>query len=455
MGKDLRQALKVLEDHGRLKTVSAPVDRVFEVAGILRRVEGGPAVLFTDVTGSPYPLLGGLTDSREKIALVLGTSARDLLPFTVRALQNPISPVLVERAPCQEIVESEPDLSTLPIPTLSERDGGPYLTGGLHLSHNPENGIRNASMHRNQLKGRDRLGIWMAPTHLFHHYLAAARRGRPLPVAIAIGVHPALLVASQLRLPFDVDELTYAGALLGEPVEMVRCRTIPVEVPAQAEFVLECEILPEVKEPEGPFGEFAGLYGAVRDSWVMRVKAVTHRADAIYHNVMCGMSVENPVLGAVGREPSLYQAVKAAVPTVRDVHMPVAGGRGNFDAVVSIKKVMEGEPQKAGFAAFAAQDLLKFVVVVDDDVDVYNFNEVEYAICTRMRADQDIHVIRGVKTVALDPMGDEYAPARSTVAKMIIDATRPFGQKPETLDQADVPASVKDMVSKKWKVYGL
>jgi 2,5-furandicarboxylate decarboxylase 1 len=260
-----------------------------------------------------------------------------------------------------------------------------------------------------------------------------------------------LLVASQLRLPYDTDELAVAGALLGGPVEMVRCVTVDAEAPADAEFVIEGEVLPDVTRREGPFGEFARLYGPSRDLPVVRVTAITHRRDALYLNVLSASSPENVTLGAVGREPSLLSALRASVPTVREVRITIGGG-ANFHAIVSLQKNFEGEPQKVGFAAFAAQDLLKHVYVVDDDIDVHDDEEVHYALATRMDPSRDIHVIENVKGNPLDPTAVEYAPGRAVVNKMIVDATRPFGSA-AGYETAEVPASVLEAVGRDLDAY--
>ena len=447
--EDFRTLIGRLESEDRLVRVSAEVDPKFELAAICRYMEQTSkwrqhVVLFENVRGSDFAVVGNLCDTREKIAFAMGTTPRDSINTVYEAMSSPVPVQVVEDPPCQEVVMSRPDLGLLPIPTMSERDGGPYITAGLHLSRNPLTGIRNAGIQRNQMHGPDLLGIFMAPTHMLQHYLAAREAGRPLPVAIALGVHPSILVASQLRLPFDTDELEVAGALIGEPVRMARCMTIDAEVPADAELVIEGEILQDVTQLEGPFGEFARLYGPARELPVVRVLAITHRRDAMYHNVMSASSPENVTLGAVGREPSLLKALRSSVPTVEMVRITVGGG-ANFHAIVSLRKNFEGEPQKVGFAAFAAQDLIKHVYVVDEDIDIFDDEEVYYALSTRMDPALDIHVVRNVKGNPLDPVSTEYGAGRAVVNKMIVDATRPMGSD-DRYQTAEVPLEVLDRV---------
>src|SRR5262249_39955990 len=287
---------------------------------------------------------------------------------------------------------------------------------------------------------------------MFQHYRMAEAEVRALPVAIVVGVHPALLVASQMRLAFDEDELAAAGALLGAPVELVRCRTVPLEVPADAEVVIEGEVLPHERRREGPFGEFARLYGAPRDLPVVRVRAITHRRDAIWQNLIAATIPENAVLGAAGREPSLFKTVRSAVPTVTAVHMPTGSG-ANFHAIIALRKQVEGEAQKAAFAAFAHQDLIKHVFVVDDDIDIYDPEDVDYALATRFQADRDLYVIPRVKGNPLDPAADEYETGRATVTKMIVDATRPLDAPPERYRFAEVPQDVMARIERDWARY--
>jgi len=287
---------------------------------------------------------------------------------------------------------------------------------------------------------------------MFQHYLLAEAAGRPLPVAIAVGVHPALLVASQMRLAFDEDEMAAAGGLLGAPVPLVRCRTVPLEVPAHAEVVIEGEVLPHVRRREGPFGEFARLYGAARDLPVVRVTAITHRRGALWHNLIAATIPENAVIGAAGREPALFKAVRSAVPTVTAVHMPTSSG-ANFHAIIALQKRTEGEPQKAAFAAFAHQDLIKHVFVVDDDIDIYDPADVDYALATRFRADRDLYVIPRVRGNPLDPAAEEYAAGRATVTKMIVDATKPLDAPPERYRFAEVPRDVMAQIERDWARY--
>jgi 2,5-furandicarboxylate decarboxylase 1 len=447
VSQDLRVTLDRLEAAGRLRRINTPVNPVFELASISRYAQLDPelskdALLFENVLGAHTRVLANSFGRRDTVAIAMGIEPSELLRRGVEALDRPIPPRRVESAPCQEIVERAPDLSleTLGVCQNSEQDGGRYITAGVHITRNPDTGVLNVGLQRNQVHSADTLGIWMAPTHMRQHYALAEAKGQSLPVAIAIGLHPAILIASQFRTGFDEDELPAAGGLLGEPVEVVRCITSDLEVPAHAEIIIEGEVLPGTRHEEGPFGEFTRQYGITRPLPVVQVNAITRRRDAIYQNVTSGKSPEHPTMGALGREPSLFRAVHAALPSVVAVHMPIGSG-ANMHAWISIRKVSDGDAQKAAFAAFAHQDLIKHVIVVDDDIDIYDPGDMDYALGTRVQADRDIFTIPRVRAVVLDPAADEYAVGKGTVAKMIVDATKPDGAPTDRYVMADVPAS--------------
>jgi 2,5-furandicarboxylate decarboxylase 1 len=448
----LRTALSILESAGKIRRISTQVSPIHELASVSRFAQLDPAMaddvlIFEDVEGSKMRVLANLFHRRENVALAMGMEVSELLPRGVEAIDRPIEPELVSSGPCQEVVlrGSDIDLTALGICHNSEQDGGRFITAGVHITRNPVTGVRNVGIQRNHVHGRDLLGIWMAPTHMRAHYEAAEARGQSLPVAIVIGAHPAILIASQFRTGFDQDEMRFAGGLLREPVPLVRCLTNDLEVPAEAEIVIEGEVLAGERHVEGPFGEFTRQYGITRPLPVVKVNAITHRKDAIYQNVLSGKSPEHPIIGALGREPSLFHAVRASVPNVSGVHMPIGSG-ANMHAWISIRKTAEGEAQKAAFAAFAHQDLVKHVIVVDDDIDIFDPADVDYALATRVKADRDIFIIPRVKTVVLDPAADEYAVGKGTVAKMIIDATKPLDAPSGSFTMADVPAEMLERI---------
>jgi 2,5-furandicarboxylate decarboxylase 1 len=261
-------------------------------------------------------------------------------------------------------------------------------------------------------------------------------------VAVALGCHPAVVAATQQMVPFD--EAYAPGALLGAPLRMVRGRTVDVLVPAEAEVVVEALLYPSDSAPEGPFGEFPGLYAPVRDNPVLRVTAVTHRRDPWLTMIVGGDHPEHLVTGAVAREATLLRAVRAVVPSTRRVVLTEASSC-RFHAVISIAQRNTGEARLAMLAAFTAQDLIKQVTVVDDDIDPTDPAQVEWAVATRMRAHEDLLVVPGMKSNPADPMSVER-----TISKLGIDATLPLGTDPERVVRVDVPAGVRARVRARW-----
>ncbi|MEU0563423.1 UbiD family decarboxylase [Dactylosporangium sp. NPDC006015] len=444
LGQDLRGAFETLRRHGKAVVVAEPVGWEYEAAAVLWELAHGPAVRFDDVPGYRVPLVGNLLNTRDKLACVLGVDDERLGEVLAAALDSPVPPAVVDDAPCQEVVVTDGiDLTgLLPIPAISERDGGRYLSAGVLLCAPPGGGRQNLAIARLQVQGPDRLGVNFAPTHSWQFLQEWWARGEPMPVAVALGCHPAVAAASQLLVPFD--EAHAAGALFGEPLRMVRGRTVDVLVPAEAEIVIEALLHPGDRAPEGPFGEFPGLYAPMRDNPVLRVTAVTHRRDPWLTMIVGGNHPEHLVTGAVAREATLLRAVRAVVPSTRRVVLTEAGSC-RFHAVIAIEQRNPGEARLAMLAAFSTQDLIKHVTVVDDDIDPADPRQVEWAVATRMRAHEDLLVVPGMKSNPVDPMS-----VGRTISKLGIDATRPLGADPERSVLVDVPAGVRDQVRARW-----
>ena len=310
------------------------------------------------------------------------------------------------------------DVRRLPLVVLSEKDAAPYSTAGLVIAKDPDTGIRNVSFNRMMLRSRDEFGIrMMAPQHLGQIYDRSAARGRPLPVAVALGNHPAELIAGATTIAYGDDELALAGALRGEPLEIVRGVTVDVEVPARAEIVLEGEVLAGVLEPEGPFGDFMQFYIPVTPNHVLRVTAITHRREPIFQTMHAGQA-EDTTLLAISREAQLYEAIAAAGTDVREVSLQptILGG------AVAIRKRFEGEPKQVMAAAFGRYRWLKVCVVVDDDVNVFDADDVWWAIATRAR----LGSASGLLHVP-DAPGLPRDPYGMHAGKLGIDATIPLG----------------------------
>ncbi len=320
----------------------------------------------------------------------------------------------------------------MPIPTHNELDSGPYISAGLLIARNPKTGAQNVAIHRCQINAPDELGILLLPRHTLAFYSEAESAGEPLEIAIAIGVDPLTSLASQAIAPLDFDELTIAGALHGKPLDVVKCLTNDVRVPAEAEIVLEGRILPHRRAPEGPFGEFPQYYGERAERHVAKIDRVTHRRDAIFHTIVGGAN-EHLLLGAIPREATLLGHLRRSFPNVLDVHLSM-GGVGRYVLYVKLRKRQEGEAKNVIMGAFAGHYDLKHVIVVDEDVDIHNARDVEWAVVTRSQADRDFLIVADAQGSKLDPS------ARDGVsAKLGIDATIPLSAPPGKFTRIRVP----------------
>ena len=421
---DLRSWLQQLVATDRLAVARDGISLIDELAAVSKRLELEKAVLFPKPNGHRVPVGANLFADRSWIADSLHVPTDQLLSRFQHAVRHPLPWVEVTTAPVQEIVHREVDLlRQLPIPKHNEHDSGPYITAALLIARNPKTGIQNVSIHRCQVSGPDRIGVLLLPRHTQHYFRIAEEAGEALEIALVIGVHPAVILASQAIAAVDCDEMEIAGALLGEAVEMVKCRTNRVRVPAHAEIVIEGRILPKIREPEGPFGEFPQYYGPRADREVIQVDTITHRKNPIFHTIVGG-GVEHLLLGAVPREATLLDHLQRSFPSVRDVRL-TRGGTCRYHLAVKIEKTSAGEAKNIIMGAFGGHYDLKQVVVVDMDVDIDDPNEIEWAIATRFQADRDLVVVSGAQGSKLDPSSTD-----GVSAKMGMDATKPLATEP-------------------------
>ncbi len=423
--KDLREFLSFLEEKGELLRTEKPVDVKFEISSYIRKTsdERGPALLFENVKNFNMPVLGGLFATRERAFMALETTPETYVNKFQNALGYLIPPKLVKEGPCKEVVHTgkNVDLSKLPIPIFSERDPGPFITLGLSISRNLKTGEKNTSIYRLQFKGHNRLGI-MAQ-HLVRQLVEAESTGKGLPVAIAIGTDPVLPLATQWMAPYGIDEMNLAGALRGEPVEMVKAETVDLEVPATAEIIVEGTVLPNVREQEGPFGEVSGYYTPANPKPIIEVSAITHRKNPIFQAALTGMpTTENHILKQLPLEATFYWMLKKEFPGVTAVHFPAAGTVGMI-AVIAIKQHYESEARNV-IATMLGSRRNKIIIVVDDDIDVFDMEKVLWAIATRSQADEDVVIFPRLVATAMDPSVRKLRVG----AGLGIDATRPFGQ---------------------------
>jgi UbiD family decarboxylase len=312
------------------------------------------------------------------------------------------------------------DLGMLPIMRHFTEDAGPYITNAIVVANDPDTGVRNASFHRMEVKGRDLIGTSLhSRRHLWNYAQRAEERGEDLPIAIVIGAHPLFTFGGLWKGPIGADEYAVVGGLMGTPLEIVRGRTVPVDVPAQAEFVLEGRILARERAPEGPFAEFTGYASERSTQHVVKITAICHRRDAIYQDIVPGISDEHTSLLAVPAEARLLKTLRQHFPNATAVAYPKSG-TCRLHAYIALRRPTAGQARNAAAMAFGDDLSLKLVVVVDDDVDVKNDGDVLWAMATRMQAHDDIDIIRNAMGAILDPSNNA-----GLTSKMMVDATRP------------------------------
>ncbi|ACL59652.1 UbiD family decarboxylase [Methylobacterium nodulans] len=436
--RSLRDWLARLAESGRLSVTRPNIGLKHEAAAVANRLDGRSASLFPRPGGQDGTIVSGLVSSRAWMAEALGTTEDRLVAHFQRACAEPLAWREQETGPAQTVVHREGIdlLRLLPVPTLNEHDSGPYISAGLMISRDPGTGAQNVAILRCQISGPDRIGVLVLPRHTDHFYRRAEAAGRGLEVALVVGVDPACLLASQAIVPLGQDELEIAGALTGGPLDVVKCLTNEVRVPAEAEIVIEGRILPELREPEGPFGEFPQYYGERAERHVMQVDAVTHRERPIFHMIVGG-GLEHLLLGAIPREATILATLRRSFPNVEDVHLSL-GGVGRYHLYVKLRKTQEGEAKNVLLGAFAAHYDIKHAVVVDTDVDIHDPKEVEWAVATRFQADRDLVVVAHAQGSKLDPSTRE-----GVGAKMGLDATAPLDAPPMKFKRIGVPGQAE------------
>jgi UbiD family decarboxylase len=454
---DLRSYLVVLEEAGELARVRVPVNLNQEIGAIcLRNLRaGGPGLLFEEPEARDISLAIDLLASRRRYALALGVEPDALASAWNQRASKALPPVMVKRGSCQQHVriDGEVDLTRLPVPIWNELDGGPYLTLSCHITKDPITQARNVGVYRNQLFDRNTLGILVEPYgHLRLQWLKKPHEA--FPVAIVLGADPVVPMVATAPIPYGRDELAVAGALRGKPMEMVPCVTVPLEVPASAEIVLEGEILPDVLREEGPFGEFTGYYGGHRARRpVIRVKAITHRERPILHAVYEGQPPSgSATLVAVPREAELMRQI--ALPGIKGVHMTRGGGA--FHAVIAVEKPYEGFGKYVGLAVLGttAGRSIKQAIIVDDDIDPADPVQVEWAVATRVQPQRDVEILSELPGIILDPSlprGEDGKPVLTS--KMIVDATRYDAKSFPPVCSPSAEAMAK--VEQHWAHYGI
>ncbi len=441
---DLRSFLddlksKMAEDFVLVKREINPKFQLSALVAKLEQQKKWPVILFERVKGTSFPVLTNLHASRQRLALALRSDPKELVSSYLQKLSKRIKPKEVSSGPVKEVIKKGKDVNVFDFPQIvhHESDIAPYVTGGIAIAKDPITQEINASYHRLMVKEKDKYGIHLTEgKHLWNFYKNAETLRKPLEVAFVIGNHPCWGLGALYVNSSEMSELEVMSSLLQEPMEMAPCETIDIRIPARAEIVIEGEILPGVREDEGPFGEFTGYSLGKRMREVVKVKAISHRKEAIYQDIMVG-HLDHLLLSTIPMEANLFRAIKASVPTVVSVRIPAP-----FMVFASIEKRVEGQGKSAILAAFGADMYIKYVVVVDHDINIFDNHQVLWAISTRAQPDRDLVVIPHVRGSDLDPSSS----IDGITSKLGIDATAS-----PSLDQFTprhrIPKEILDLVN--------
>lgn len=441
--QSLRSFLAQLPEAGLLR-VTESVEADYTATALVMALENRqhiPVVCLESPLPSGIPIVANLFGNRDRIAAMVGTRPSGFNNTWSRALANPIPPTIVQTGPIHDNLVEGPsmDAGLFPICRHFEGDAGRYIGSGILVCKDPDTGVRNLSYQRLQLKDKDRFGASLhSRGHIWEHLKRCEELGKNLEVAVVIGVHPAVNLAAAAKVAKEVDEYDIAGALLGEPLRLVRCHTIDVEVPAEAEIVLEGEIVANENEDEGPFGEYTGYstHRSTRNIFIL--KSISWRQNTLYHDIIPGYSSEHLLLSRSPREAFVYMRLKELVPNLVALNYPRSGT--HFHCYMALKKTAEGQANQALTLLMGLDSYIKLAIAVDDDVDVFSEQEVLWAMATRFQADTDLFMVPNSFCNRLDPSARD-----GTSAKLALDATAPLDWD---VERAVVPASAEAFAQK-------
>jgi 2,5-furandicarboxylate decarboxylase 1 len=449
MFADMREFITRLEKEGELIHIKEHLSPKFEISTVIKyftRMRNA-ALFFDHVEGYQIPIVGNLLGSKERLALALGVTESEIMGRYLSCKEKRIKPVVIDDGPVKqvELLNDVDIVRTIPVLTHHEKDTSPYFTCAITMAKDPETGVRGMGIHRIQVKGRNRVGIFLANPPLSHFLAKAEAKGAPLEIAIVIGIDPITFFSSVVRVPFGIDKLETAGGLAGRPIEMVKCRTIDLEVPAHSEFVLEGHILSGERQEEGPFGESTGYYFSYK-SPVAEITAICHRRDPIYQALIPFAGEETVLVGLCGEMEHLKE-IQKSYPFVRKIRLFNLG----LIAVVQIKKESEADSRDI-MDDLLSNPFIKMVTVVDEDIDPYNDQEVNWAVSTRVQPKRDIVIKEKMDGLVIDPSTSEhkvlvdfFSTLITKTSKLGIDATKPL-EDHERYEKIDVPEEIKSKV---------
>jgi len=428
----LREFLEMMESKREVLHITDQVSPCFEISAVLQAFAHEPILLFENAEGFDTHVVGNICGTRKRLCSALGVDQENLYYKMIDAWRSPKPPKVVEDAPVKEVTESL-NLLRIPVLTHFEKDAGAYITSGVVSARSPDGTIENVSVHRLLVLDETHLAIRLVPRHLFALWKMAKEEKRDLDVAIAIGVHPAVLLAAASSPPFGVSEYGIANVLLDGNLRLVKCESIDAYIPADAELVLEGRISCEKERDEGPLVDIIGTYDIQRKQPIIEVVNIMRRENYIYQAILPG-GPEHRLLMGMPKEMMIYEAVSKVVPRVKAVNL-TEGGCGWLHAVVSIEKQTDGDAKNALLATFAAHSSLKHAIVVDTDIDIYNPSDVEWAFATRFQGDEDLIIIRNARGSTLDPSADQEG---GLTTKMGLDATKPLSKPCEAFEKANL-----------------
>jgi anhydromevalonate phosphate decarboxylase len=417
----MRKFLKTLESDSRVLKIGQEVSTYLQICEIMRKYPKD-TLIFQNIKESQMKIVSGICNTREKIAKSMGGDVSDITRRIIEATENPLPIDKYQDAGKYFEISKKPDMEELPVPTYYKKDGGAYITAGVIIAKDPDTGVRNASIHRMLVLGKDKLTARIVPRHLYTHHQRAESNDEPLEIAIAIGMNPATLLATTTSVSITTDELEVANNFQNGKMKLITCETVDLEVP-ECEILLEGKILPHERAEEGPFVDLTDTYDVIRQEPVIQLDRAHYRENSIYHAIMPAGN-EHKLLQGLPQEPRIYQAVQNTVPTVKNVVL-TEGGCCWLHAAVSIQKQTQGDGKNVIMAALSAHPSLKHCVVVDEDVDVFDAEDLEYAMATRVKGDDDIIIVPLARGSSLDPC----AAPDGTTTKVGVDATKPLDKK--------------------------
>ncbi len=411
----LREFIRELEGEKKVLHITEEVDPYLEAAGIIKK-HPSETIMFDKVRGSDYKVIAGVCATRDNFAKAMDIDKKDLLFKISEVIDNPTEPEVVVSGACQEVVEKDVDLSKIPVLTHSSGDLGAYMTSSVWIVKDPEWGY-NADYHRCSPISKDKMVARICHRDLYKYL----QKNDPLDVAIVNGLDPTVLLAASISTKPDVNELAIANSM--KPLKLVKCKTVDLMVPADAELVIEGTITLSEKHEEGPFPDISGTHDKVRQEPVFTAKCITHRKNPIYQGLLPAYN-EHRLLMGMPKEPTIYRAVNE-VATCKNVLLST-GGCSWLHAIVQIEKKNPDDGKKAAEAAFKGHGSLKNCIVVDDDIDIYDPDDIEWAIATRVQAHKDANIFMAAGS-SLDTSAEPMEGSdRLQTSKIALDATIPW-----------------------------